>query len=268
LTKQDGSTADGAYVKEFFKQISLIRTAYRKIKWLFSFYHFVFEFFRFRNMAQKCSHRFRVDWSDRYPCLTDRTTTTSFDRHYIYHPAWAARVLAQTRPLLHIDISSSLNFCTTVSAFIPVRFYDYRPAELGLSDLESAHADLLALPFADNSVASLSCMHVVEHVGLGRYGDQLDPDGDLKAITELRRVLAKGGDLLLVVPVGNPARVMFNAHRIYGYDQIIEYFNELELLEFALIPDSPEQGGLLRNASKQQADRQSYGCGCFWFRKN
>jgi hypothetical protein len=59
-------------------------------------------------------------------------------------------------------------------------------------------------------------MHVIEHIGLGRYGEALDPDGDLKAIRELVRVLAAGGNLLVVVPVGRP-RIQFNAHRIYDY---------------------------------------------------
>ena len=40
-------------------------------------------------------------------------------------------------------------------------------------------------------------MHVVEHIGLGRYGDQVDPDGDLMAMKELERVTAKLGKLLL-----------------------------------------------------------------------
>jgi hypothetical protein len=66
-------------------------------------------------------------------------------------------------------------------------------------------------------------MHVVEHVGLGSYGDSLDPNGDLKAMSELKRVLSINGNLLFVVPVGKP-RVMFNAHRIYSYEQIIECF--------------------------------------------
>jgi len=47
-------------------------------------------------------------------------------------------------------------------------------------------------------------MNVVEHVGLGRYGEPLDPEGDIKAMRELRRVLAPGGSLLFVVPVGRP----------------------------------------------------------------
>jgi len=267
LIKPNGPTANEVQVKEFLKKSPLIRNTYRKAKSLYSYFCFASEFLRFKKLTGAGLQRFTVNWKDRYPCLTDKTSETSFDRHYIYHPAWAARILAQTKPSCHVDISSSLHFCSIVSAFIPVRFYDYRPAVLGLGNLEAEHADLLSLPFPDCSIKSLSCMHVIEHVGLGRYGDPLDPDGDLKAIAELKRVLALGGDLLFVVPVGKPARVMYNAHRIYQYEQILDYFNKMELKEFALIPDAASEGGLVRNAQKQQADQQKYGCGCFWFRK-
>src|SRR5690242_15240392 len=121
-------------------------------------------------MASRSNPRFPIRWRDRYPCLYDNTPSTPFDRHYLYHTAWAARIVARTKPALHIDISSSLNFSTVVSAFVPVKFYDYRPAKLELSDFSSDRADLTALPFADQSVSSLSCMHVIEHIGLGRYG--------------------------------------------------------------------------------------------------
>lgn len=210
--------------------------------------------------------RFPVDWSATEQQPNDDTKYTVFDEHYIYHPAWAARIIAQTRPQVHVDISSTLTFCSIVSAFVPVKFYDYRPARLSLSDLTSEKADLLALPFADRSVASLSCMHTVEHVGLGRYGDPLDPDGDLKAIAELTRVLAPGGALLFVVPTGRP-RVVFNAHRIYAFDQVRSAFSELALQEFSLIPDDAQSRGIILNATSVEADRQTYGCGCYWFRR-
>jgi SAM-dependent methyltransferase len=227
---------------------------------------FVRDFKMYQRLASANTDRFTTHWNERRPFLNDKTAHTGFDRHYIYHPAWAARVLARTRPALHIDISSTLHFCTIVSAFIPVKFYDYRPANLHLSNLSSDFADLLALPFADNSVASLSCMHTIEHVGLGRYGDPIDPDADLKAIAELKRVLAPGGSLLFVTPIGKP-RVVFNAHRIYAYDQVLSYFADLTLKEFALVPDQALLGGLLLDAPKGLADEQSYGCGCFWFVK-
>ena len=111
-------------------------------------------------------------------------------------------------------------------------------------------------------------MHTVEHVGLGRYGDALDYNGDLVAIRELQRVLAPGGDLLFVVPVGKP-QILFNAHRIYSRKQVVEAFDQLQLIEFSLIPDRDEAGktGIIKDASEELANRQHYGCGCFWFKK-
>jgi SAM-dependent methyltransferase len=212
------------------------------------------------------SSRFTPRREDNKPMLHDRTSSTGFDRHYIYHTAWAARVLAETRPAFHVDISSSLYFAAIASAFVPIRFYDYRPANLRLPGVTTNSADLLHLPFADRSLSSLSCMHVVEHVGLGRYGDPLDPDGDLLAMSELQRVVAPGGDFLFVVPIGQP-RVLFNAHRIYAYRQIVQAFSDLALAQFALIPEHERDGGLLLHASESQADRELYACGCFWFKR-
>lgn len=222
------------------------------------------EFLALRRQAAARGARFALRWRDRWPCLEDRTADTPFDRHYVYHTAWAARVLAERRPTKHVDISSSLYFCAIASAFVPVDCYDFRPPRLELDGLRCDRADLLALPFDSGSIPSLSCMHVLEHVGLARYGDPLDYNADLRAFAELERVLAPGGDLLVVVPVGKP-RIQFNAHRIYAPSQIRDAFAALELRELSLIPDDPEVGGLIRNAPWALAAEQRYACGCFWF---
>jgi SAM-dependent methyltransferase len=230
------------------------------------FWKYLKDLIRFRTLSTKACRSFPLRLRDQIPHLSDRTNTTGFDRHYIYHTAWAARVLAQTKPVEHVDIASSLYFVTTASAFVPIRFYDYRPANLELTNVSSDRADLLALPFADNAIASLSCMHVIEHVGLGRYGDALNPLGDLQAIAELKRVLAVEGTLLFVVPVGKP-RVCFNAHRIYSFEMVRTAFADFELVQFSLIPDHGNHKGLIVNANPALVADQTYGCGCFWFRK-
>jgi hypothetical protein len=210
--------------------------------------------------------RFSLSALDAYPCVKDKTIKTGFDRHYVYHTAWAARKIKEIHPEYHTDISSSLYFSGIVSAFVPVKFYDYRPADISLSGLESLRGDLLALPFADNTINSLSCMHVIEHIGLGRYGDKMDYDGDLKAIKELKRVLAVNGSLLFVVPIGKTAKIEFNAHRIYTYKIIMEMFSDLALREFALIPEHAGQMIYGQEANDKLVD-ENYACGCFWFTK-
>ena len=247
------------YLKSYTVQLAkdiLIRFPKKIIR----FFEFSGELSRFKKTNDK---RFSVAVKDIYPCLADKLPKTPFDHHYTYHPAWAARILAKTRPAYHVDFSSILSFSSIVSAFIPTKFYDYRPADLKLSNWESGFADLNKLPFNDNSQASISCMHTIEHIGLGRYGDTLDAKGDLTAIAELKRIVQPGGDILFVTPVGR-SRIEFNAHRIYSYEQIISYFSPLKLIEFSLIPDV---GGLLENADPGLVKQQEYGCGCFWFKK-
>lgn len=227
-----------------------------------NFLDFIRDYQMFKSLNDK---RFELSWRDRYLVLNEKTKETKFDRHYIYHPAWAARVLYKTKPKRHVDVSSTLTFCSIVSAFIPVEYYDFRPPVLKLSNLSIGHTDITRLHFKDNSIASLSCMHTVEHIGLGRYGDKIDPEGDIKAIRELKRVTALGGSLLFAVPLGKP-KILFNAHRIYSLKQVLTYFNGLDLIECALIPDDFREG-LIVNPSEKLCDRQEYACGCFWFKK-
>lgn len=224
---------------------------------------------QFRELSRKSNaDRFSLLWKDRYVCLDDKTNVTNFDRHYVYHPAWAARIIRDRNPDVHVDIGSSLFFIANISAFVPVRFYDYRPAELILDGLECDSADLKCLPFDDQSIGSLSCMHVVEHIGLGRYGDAIDPDGDIIAMKELQRVLVPGGDLLFVVPIGGVSKIIFNAHRIYSYEQIVEYFDGLVLHSYSLIPQFGPSGLVEGDAAVALTRQESYGCGCFWFKKS
>lgn len=253
-------------LKRFARRLGFVRPAYLWAKGCALRVRFFQEYARFRRLLASAEPRLEMPWSDRWPCMWERTASMGFEPHYLFHPAWAARVLAGLRPERHVDISSTLPFVTMLSAFIPVDYYEYRPTELGLSGLTSHHADLLALPFADGAIPSLSCMHTLEHVGLGRYGDPMDPDGDLKAAAELNRVLAPGGNVLIAVPMGRP-RIRFNSDRVYSYRMIVEAFAGLELREFAMIVHEGAGGRLIPNATEPDAAADDAGCGCFWFMK-
>jgi SAM-dependent methyltransferase len=82
-----------------------------------------------------------------------------------------------------------------------------------------------------------------EHDGLGAYGDALDPDGDLKAMRQLKRIIRPGGLLYLNVPVG-PDAVAFNRARTYGAIRLPLLFEGWTWIDsFAL------QGEFLQGAS-------------------
>jgi len=200
-------------------------------------------------------------FADSYPCLGDWTSTTPFDAHYFYQGAWLARRVAARRPAQHVDVGSSAQTIGVLSAMTEVLHIDYRPLDASLPGLRCMSGDILALPLGDASVASLSCLHVIEHIGLGRYGDPIDPAGSSKAAAELARVLAPGGRLYLSVPVGRE-RICFNAHRVFAPETILRLFSPLRLEAFALVDD---RGRFQEGARPDHAQGLDYGCGMFEF---
>ena len=219
---------------------------------------FLLEWWRYAALTSE-----RVVAADLYPCLGDRTTSTPFDPHYFFQAAWLARRLPAKTLERHVDVASSVQMVGVISGFVPTVFVDYRPLQANLPKLLSVAGTLTGLPFGDRSLPSLSCLHVIEHVGLGRYGDPVDPAGSVRALKELQRVLAVGGTLYLSLPVGRE-RVCFNAHRVHAPLSICTILDELELVSFSLIDDA----GLYReNAATTDADGLDYGCGLFEFRR-
>ena len=204
-----------------------------------------------------------IKLADLQPCLGDWTISTPFDPHYFYQGAWAARKLKLLSPEKHVDIASSVLMISVLSGFIDTTFVDYRPLKVSLKGLSSISGDILSLPFAEDSVNSLSCLHVIEHIGLGRYGDPLDPMGSIKGALELQRVLEKGGNLLLSLPIGRE-RICFNAHRVHSPSSVLRLFTSLQLVDFSFVDDA---GQFHENAQLNQAQSLDYGCGLFHFQK-
>lgn len=108
---------------------------------------------------------------------------------------------------------------------------------LALSGLTFKQGSILGLPFKDGADQSLSCLHVIEHIGLGRYGDPVDPAGTGKAASELARVLAPGGQSLIGLPIGR-SRICFNAHRVHNEQEVLDMFSGLILIEFSGVGDA------------------------------
>jgi hypothetical protein len=205
----------------------------------------------------------RIELSNLYPCIHDKTTTHFFDRHYFYQDVWAARKVYESKCESHVDVGSRIDLVAFFSVITKVTFIDIRPLIVDLKNFECVKSSILSLPYEKNSIRSLSCLHVAEHIGLGRYGDPLDPLGTQKATKELSNVLASGGSLYFSVPIGKP-RVCFNAHRIHSVQQILDYFSDLQLIELSGIDDHRH---FYSNVKSQVLDSCSYGCGLFHFIK-
>ncbi|MBM4113847.1 MAG: class I SAM-dependent methyltransferase [Phycisphaerae bacterium] len=203
----------------------------------------------------------RARFTDLWPQLGDRTLATPFDPHYFFQGAWLARRIAEAMPRQHVDIGSDLRTVGAVSAFVPTTFLDYRPAAISMSNLDARFGDLHRLPYDDRSLESVSCLHVIEHVGLGRYGDPIDAQGSERACRELARVVRPGGRLYVSAPIGRP-RVEFNAHRVFEPNAVVAMFAPLSLRSFAWVGDD---GTMRENASPADAASASYACGLFEF---
>lgn len=182
-------------------------------------------------MRLERNRNFTLSLKHIYPCLRDWTTHTPLEPVYFYQDTWAAGKLFQSRPAHHYDVGSSAMTIGIISKFVPVTMIDIRPIDLELNNLFFKKGSILDLPFPDDSIASLSSLCVVEHIGLGRYGDPLDPWGSEKAVSELKRVVMPRGSLLVSVPVDAECRVFFNAHRAFTREYLLRLFEGLELIE-------------------------------------
>lgn len=201
---------------------------------------------------------------DTYPCLFDKKPRTGIDSHYFYQDIWAFKKVCALKPKLHVDVGSRVDFVGFLTAITRVHFVDIRPLEAtSLENIETKAASILDMPYPDGSLESVSCLHVAEHIGLGRYGDPLDPLGTKKAAVELARCLARGGNLFFSLPVGKP-RLCFNAHRIHSPKQILQYFNSLKLVEFSGTDDNKR---FVQNIDVDILEDAKYACGMFWFIK-
>lgn len=224
------------------------------------YFYFWIDFFKFYNKKNAP----KIKLFDLHPIINNKTSTTKIDAQYFYQGVWAFDKIYKSQVAEHVDIGSQNSLVSFLTTITHVKFVDIRPLEAALENFISIKGSILDLPFDDNSVKSLSCLHVAEHIGLGRYGDPLDPLGTKKACAELARILAPNGNLYFSLPIGQP-RLCFNAHRVHSISQILNFFNGLELIELVVIDD---KGNLIKHPDIHAFDEAIYSGGLFHFRKN
>jgi SAM-dependent methyltransferase len=209
---------------------------------------------------------FALHLGDVFPILTEfGEQAGQASGHYFHQDLWVARRIFLARPKRHVDIGSRLDgFVAHVLTFMPVTVVDVRPLNSPVQGLEFVRDDATTLArFEDDSLQSVSTLHAIEHFGLGRYGDPVDPESCFVAMRSLQRVLAPGGDLYFSVPIGRE-RVEFNAHRVFAPATSLRAFDGLTLHAFAAVDD---RGDLCEGQAPEAFSASRYACGMFHFRK-
>jgi SAM-dependent methyltransferase len=245
----------------------MLRKIIKKLYWIIvalisGLFWYTRDWFKYKNLLNQGGKEENLKV---FPQIFDRAPGShTFDKHYVYMDRWAFKQILKHKPSVHIDVGSSIRFLSMVSAITQLKFVDIRPIKTDFDNFECITGSILNMPFESESVVSLSCLHVAEHIGLGRYGDPLDVLGTKKACRELARVLAPGGRLYFALPIGKSA-IYFNAHRVHDPETILQYFQGLRLNSFSVITD---QGQFMERANIADYKNATYACGCFEFTKD
>ena len=218
----------------------------------------------------------RKDWTFGLlmPMLEERDAQSgSAGGHYFHQDLLVAQRIHGANPRRHVDVGSRIDgFVAHVASFRDIEIVDIRPLASHISNVKFLQMDLMDIPGPEHSAIcnSLSCLHVLEHFGLGRYGDRVDPDGYNTGFANLVQILETGGTLYFSVPIGRQ-RIEFNAHRIFGLAHLLDMFQRqnLKLLEFSYVEDN---GGLIENVTitpeiMAVVNDLTYGCGIFILKK-
>lgn len=202
-----------------------------------------------------------------YPCFADRFEQSgSANGHYFHQDLLVARRIFARHPDAHTDVGSRIDgFVAHVASFRTLRILDIRTLTETIPNVTFEQCDLMAdlAPAMQGSCDSLSCLHALEHFGLGRYGDPIRPDGHEVALRNLARLLRPGGWFYLSVPIG-PQRIEFNAHRVFGLRHLLDLVGaHFEVRSLAVVDD---RGELHERVALHDAPgiEDSFGCryGC------
>lgn len=162
------------------------------------------------------------------PCLHDRYEEGGVTKsEYFWQDLLVARAIYAAKPVKHVDIGSRVDgFVAHVASYREIEVFDVRPISTDIPGVIFRQADLMN-PAALLTAAegrgycdSLSCLHAIEHFGLGRYGDPINPQGYQRGIANMAQLLQPDGTFYLSTPIGQE-RVEFNANWVFDPRSIV-----------------------------------------------
>ncbi len=202
-----------------------------------------------------------------YPCLTDKFETSGTSSgHYFHQDLFVAQQVFRKSPLKHVDIGSRVDgFIAHVAAYRNIEVFDIRTNDTKIENIEYKQLNLAQETTYVEYTDSLSCLHALEHFGLGRYGDPIDVNGHGKGLNNFHKMLKTSGTFYLSVPIG-PLRIEYNAHRVFSIRYIFDMIQDkFKLISFSYVNDA---GYFYKNVKLTEKEIQTnvnckFGCGIF-----
>ncbi len=189
--------------------------------------------------------------------------------HYFHQDLLVASLVNKHRPKRHVDIGSRIDgFVAHVASFREIEVVDVRPLDNSVhKNIKYRQADLM-YPQDLGEIDSLSCLHVIEHFGLGRYTDNIDVNGHIKGITNLVKLVSLGGRLYISFPISHREEVHYNAHRILNPSSILQHSSISRFMNLVRFDYVDDNGNLHLNKKIEDVEPDiSFGCGIYTFEK-
>jgi hypothetical protein len=229
------------------------------------YFRYLSELYKFKKLGGKVSnkHKILTDYDDQAGAASG---------HYFYQDLLVAQFIYNNEPNRHIDIASRVDgFVAHVASFRSIEVMDIRDLDKPkIKNIEFFRKNLMDKSIVDQEITdSISCLHAIEHFGLGRYGDPIDPFGYLKGYNNIIRMLKPDGRLYISFPIGKKNEVHFNAHRIFHPKDIFNWCEQKNILILERFDYVDDFGDLHQNVSLDKSDLDiTYGCGIYTFKKN
>lgn len=196
---------------------------------------------RFHSEFKRTSQRELFAWArPRYMYHDFASQAGTARGHYFHQDLWVAQRVFEAQPRRHVDVGSSITgFVSHVASFRQIEVIDIRPLNSEIENVTFIQKDMMDDCDLHELISdSVSCLHALEHFGLGRYGDQIDPEGWESGFRSLTTLVSKGGTLYLGVPTSYRQRIEFNEQRVFSIPFLRELFrSDFEIHACSFIHD-------------------------------
>jgi len=232
---------------------------FKELKWFYK---------DFKTLKKQLENNNEFPFGDWFPVLNEKNSESGTSKgHYFHQDLLVANKIFINNPKKHVDIGSRVDgFVAHVASFREIEVFDIRPLNNEIRNIkfiimDATKFDNLYSDYTD----SISCLHALEHFGLGRYGDNIDAFGHIKGFEMINKMLIKGGHFYFSVPIGKQ-RIEFNAHRVFNLYYLLNLFkNKYEIASFSFVDD---KGDLQENVELTEKlinenCNCNYGCGIF-----